>query len=133
MTLLLNTSIKVTLIVLVALAATAVLRRRSAGVRHFVLAAALACAAAIPALRAVAPAWQAGMGAWLNESRLQLIDQPLLVLHSTTFLSREAGAPSNADPRTSHRVEFRISGLENPEQRLTDADLEVRLNGEVDV
>ena len=80
MTLLLNTSIKVTLIVLVALVATAVLRRRSAAVRHFVLAAALACAAATPALRLVAPAWQAGMGAWLTESRVQLIDRPLLVL-----------------------------------------------------
>jgi len=84
MTLLLNTSIKVTVIVLVALAATAVLRRRSAAVRHFVLAAALACAAATPALRLVAPAWQAGIGAWLTESRVQLIDRPLLVLDSTT-------------------------------------------------
>jgi beta-lactamase regulating signal transducer with metallopeptidase domain len=84
MTLLLNTSIKVTLIVLVALVATAVLRRRSAAVRHFVLAAALACATATPALRLVAPAWQAGMGAWLTESRVQLIDRPLLVLDSTT-------------------------------------------------
>ena len=46
--LLLNTTIKVSLIVLVALAATAVLRRRSAAVRHFVLAVALACAAATP-------------------------------------------------------------------------------------
>ncbi len=73
----LNTSIKVTLIVLVALAASALLRRRSAAVRHFVLAAALACAAATPALRLVAPAWQATAGAWLTESRLQLIDRPL--------------------------------------------------------
>ncbi len=84
MTLLLNTSIKVTLIVLVALVTTAALRRRSAAVRHFVLAAALACAAATPALRLVAPAWQAGIGAWLTESRVQLIDRPLLVLDSTS-------------------------------------------------
>ena len=99
MTLLLNTSIKVTLIVLVALVATAVLRRRSAAVRHFVLAAALACAAATPALRLVAPAWQAGMGAWLTESRVQLIDRPLLVLDSTT--ESPASVPRAQSPSVS--------------------------------
>lgn len=100
MTLLLDTSIKVTLIVLVALAATAALRRQSAAVRHFVLAASLACAAAMPALRAVlplvAPAWQAGMGAWLTESRVQLIDRPLLVLDSTNASS--AAVPGVESP-----------------------------------
>jgi hypothetical protein len=100
MTLLLNTSIKVTLIVFVALATTAVLRRRSAAVRHFVLAAALACAAATPALRLVAPAWQASMGAWLTESRVQLIDRPLLVLDSTTLPPAAVpGAQSPSLPR----------------------------------
>jgi beta-lactamase regulating signal transducer with metallopeptidase domain len=99
MTLLLNTSIKVTLIVLVALAATRMLRRRSAAVRHFVLAAALACAAATPALRLVAPAWQAGMGAWLTESRIQLIDRPLLVLDSTT--ESTASVPRVQSPSVS--------------------------------
>jgi beta-lactamase regulating signal transducer with metallopeptidase domain len=99
MTLLLNTSIKVTLIVLVALVATAVLRRRSAAVRHFVLAAALACAATTPALRLVAPAWQAGMGAWLTESRVQLIDRPLLVLDSTT--ESPASVPRAQSPSVS--------------------------------
>jgi beta-lactamase regulating signal transducer with metallopeptidase domain len=79
----LNTSIKVTLIVLVALGASALLRRRSAAVRHFVLAVALACAAATPALRLVAPAWQATAGAWLSASRLQLVDRPLAVFDST--------------------------------------------------
>ena len=105
MTLLLNTSIKVTLIVLVALAATAVLRRRSAGVRHFVLAAALACAAAVPALRIVAPAWQAGTSAWLNESRLQLIDRPLLVLDSTTAPTEQVpGAQAKPGTRAEAAV-----------------------------
>jgi hypothetical protein len=88
----LNTSIKVTLIFLVALGASTLLRRRSAAVRHFVLAAALACAAATPALRLVAPAWQATAGAWLTESRLQLIDRPLAVLDMTD-LSRGAAGP----------------------------------------
>ena len=85
MMLLLNASIKVTLIVLVALAAMALLRPRSAALRHFVLAAALACAGATPALRIVAPAWQATAGAWLSESRLQLVDRPLAVFDSTNL------------------------------------------------
>src|SRR5262249_22747428 len=64
--------IKISLIVLGALAATVALRRQSAAVRHFVIAAALACAAATPAVRLVAPAWQPA-------SRMQLIDRPLAV------------------------------------------------------
>jgi len=88
--LLLNTTIKISLIVLAAMAATMLLRRRSAAVRHFVLAAALACAAATPALRLVAPAWQATAGPWFTASRAVLIDRPLAVLDdsaSTTPLS----------------------------------------------
>jgi beta-lactamase regulating signal transducer with metallopeptidase domain len=82
--LLLNTTIKISLIVLAAMAATMVLRRRSAAVRHFVLAAALACAAATPALRLVAPTWQATAGTWFTASRAVLIDRPLAVLDDST-------------------------------------------------
>src|SRR4051812_2930494 len=70
--LLLNTTIKISLIVTAALAATTLLRGRSAAMRHFVLAVALACAAATPLVRIVAPAWQ-------SASRLQVIDRPLAV------------------------------------------------------
>ncbi len=88
--LLLNTTIKISLIVIVALTTMAVLRRRSAAVRHFVLAAALACAAATPALRLVAPAWQATAGTWFTTSRVVLIDRPLAVLEDSA-----PTAPSN--------------------------------------
>jgi beta-lactamase regulating signal transducer with metallopeptidase domain len=95
---LLNATLKVSLIVVVALAASAMLRRRSAAVRHFVLTAALACAAATPALRFVAPAWQA-TAAWLPTSRLQLIDRPLAVLDDAAPV-----APANAiGPSTGSR------------------------------
>ena len=70
--LLLNTTIKISLIVLVALATTLALRKRSAAVRHFVLAVALACAAATPFVRIVAPHWQ-------SSARMQVIDRPLAV------------------------------------------------------
>jgi TonB family protein len=57
--------IKVTLIVFVGLAATAMLRRQSAALRHWVLAAAIACAAATPLLELVVPAWRAPFGSLL--------------------------------------------------------------------
>lgn len=55
-------TIKVSLILFVGLAVAALLRRRSAAVRHWVLAAAFACAAATPALEAVVPSWQMRLG-----------------------------------------------------------------------
>jgi beta-lactamase regulating signal transducer with metallopeptidase domain len=48
---------KMSLIVFGALAVSFVLRRRSAALRHWVLAAGVACAAALPVLTAVVPAW----------------------------------------------------------------------------
>lgn len=57
MSLLLSSTIKVSVIVLVALIAVAALRKRSASVRHWLLAAAIVCAAAAPLLEAVVPAW----------------------------------------------------------------------------
>jgi len=87
--LLLNTTLKISLILVAALAASTLLRRRSAAVRHFVLAAALACAAATPFVRIVAPAWH-------SASRLQLIDRPLAVLDdsASTTPSSAAHAPA---------------------------------------
>ena len=48
---------KMSLIVFGALAISFLLRRRSAALRHWVLAAGVACAAAVPLLTAVVPAW----------------------------------------------------------------------------
>jgi beta-lactamase regulating signal transducer with metallopeptidase domain len=93
---LLNTTIKISLIVVVALAALVLLRRRSAAVRHFVLAVALACAAATPALRLVAPAWQA-TSSWLPTSRVQLIDRPLSVLDESASSTPSTGGQVAAD------------------------------------
>ena len=49
--------IKVSLIVLLGLATTSLLRKRSAAVRHWVLAAAIVCAAATPLFERVVPVW----------------------------------------------------------------------------
>jgi beta-lactamase regulating signal transducer with metallopeptidase domain len=74
---------KVSALVLLGLLATTLLRKRSAAVRHWVLAAALVCAAATPALRLVTPVWYASPGAWWSSSRIELIDRPLAVLDAT--------------------------------------------------
>jgi len=60
MNLLIDSTVKVSLIVLVALVARALLRRRSAAVRHWVLSVAIACAAAMPLLAMMVPAWHIG-------------------------------------------------------------------------
>jgi TonB family protein len=50
--------IKVTLVLALGLAATMMFRRRSAALRHWLLAGAIACAALMPLAETVAPAWQ---------------------------------------------------------------------------
>jgi len=59
--------------------------------------------------------------------------EDLRVEQTTTFLSREADAPPNADPRTSHRVQVTLSGLTNPGVLLSDKAIEVRRDGKLDV
>ena len=60
MSLLLESTIKTSLIVALAVAAAWLLRRQSAASRHSLLATALVCAAAMPALELMVPAWRLG-------------------------------------------------------------------------
>jgi TonB family protein len=57
MTFLLGSTLKVSLVVLAGLGVATALRKRSAAARHWVLAASLLCAMAMPALELVVPAW----------------------------------------------------------------------------
>ncbi len=57
MTVLLGITLKVSLVVLAGLGVAALLRRRSAAARHWVIAASLLCALAMPALELIVPAW----------------------------------------------------------------------------
>ena len=58
MTWLVDTSIRMSLVLAIGLIATLVLRRRSAAVRHWILATAIVCAAAVPIVGAIAPGWR---------------------------------------------------------------------------
>jgi TonB family protein len=58
MSLLIESTFKVSLIVVIALAGTALLRSRSAALRHWMLAAALGCAAGVPLIQSVVPSWK---------------------------------------------------------------------------
>ena len=62
MNVLLDAAIKVSIIVLVALGAARLMRRRSAAERHWILAAAIACAAISPLLGAIVPSWRVDLG-----------------------------------------------------------------------
>lgn len=53
---------KVSLILLIALGVVVVLRRRSAAVRHWVLAAAIGCATVMPMMEATVPSWRIPLG-----------------------------------------------------------------------
>jgi hypothetical protein len=57
MSLLVESTLKVSLIILVAMAATVLLRSRSAALRHWMLSAALACAAGLPVIQVIGPSW----------------------------------------------------------------------------
>ena len=57
MMLLIETTARVTVIVLLSLAYAALLRRRAAAVRHWILAMGLSCAGVMPPLQAATPSW----------------------------------------------------------------------------
>jgi beta-lactamase regulating signal transducer with metallopeptidase domain len=63
--------IKVSLIVLLGLAATVLLRKQSAAVRHWVLAAAIICAASTPLLERVVPVWHLPVSSSLFGRRVE--------------------------------------------------------------
>jgi beta-lactamase regulating signal transducer with metallopeptidase domain len=69
MTLLLSVTLKIALLTLAALAFTVVLRRRSAALRHWVLATTMVCCLCVPAVELLLPPWSIPLPvAWLTSS-----------------------------------------------------------------
>jgi beta-lactamase regulating signal transducer with metallopeptidase domain len=85
MNLLLDSTVKVSVIVLMALVARALLRRRSAAVRHWVLSVAIACAATVPLLAMMVPVWHIGLGTFSPEPPTA---QSPSVVSTTTILAQ---------------------------------------------
>jgi TonB family protein len=88
---------KMTIVLLLALGVVGLLRHRSAALRHWVLATALACAAVMPILELVVPAWS----------------MPLSAPAAIQSRSSEVRAPALASARTDgaieQQTEFRIA------------------------
>src|SRR5437016_3224713 len=98
MSLLLDATIKVSLIVVLALAATALLRQRSAAVRSWVLSVAIVSAAATPLLGWLIPSWHlpsraassAGSTGQLTEIFSLSVDQPPPTVDGLNVRSRQS-------------------------------------------
>ena len=87
--LLLDILLKVTAVLVAAIAITALLRHRSAAARHWVLTVSILCALALPALVVVAPAWQL--------PSLALTPGPGGVTDTVTFTALTQGAAAAAE------------------------------------
>jgi TonB family protein len=99
MSLMVETTIKVSSIVLFALVASAALRSRSAALRHWVLAAAIVCAAAAPGLQRLVPAWN-----------VELIT-PAVFEGPTPFDPSRGAGPSRASMRATGGQASGAAGL----------------------
>jgi len=101
MNLLLEGAIESSLILIVALAATALLRGRPAALRHAVLAAAIACAAIAPVLGRAVPAWQ--------------LPSPLAAMTADTSAAlQRAGAPVGGIDRAGVTAHGEVTAAPSP-------------------
>ena len=102
MNVLLDATIKVSLIVVVALVVTSLLRKQSASVRHWVLAAGLGCAALAPGLGNVVPSWSLPLRTAVGYSAAPTtVSAPTSVSASTTvgaYASALESSPANSAP-----------------------------------
>jgi beta-lactamase regulating signal transducer with metallopeptidase domain len=92
--LLADATLKVSLIALAAIGATRVLRRHSAALRHWVLAAALLCAALMPLLRVIAPAWDLRRDPEPTGVLARLTEEPAMPARSQTPRPTATVAPA---------------------------------------
>jgi TonB family protein len=89
MIVLLDATVKVSLVVLAALAAVWLTHRRSASLRHWILAVSFACAAVAPLLAVVVPSWRVDLG-WVSSAVISRADR-------AAALPRAGSSPPAAD------------------------------------
>jgi beta-lactamase regulating signal transducer with metallopeptidase domain len=114
MILLLSVTIKVAVLALAALAATVLLRRRSAAVRHFVLATAFFCSMAIPALERMLPSWSVPLlsisSTATTNSSLQFVTTPAVTPVATRATADNAGSHARTVSAITWLMSIWISG-----------------------
>ena len=100
MTLLLSVTLKIALLTLAALAFTVVLRRRSAAMRHWVLATTMVCCLCVPAVELLLPSWSIPLPvAWLTSSATSSLRLSSSVL--ATQVASAAPATATEDVSTN--------------------------------
>ena len=108
MSLLLDSTVKVSLIVLMALGAKVLLRRQSAAVRHWVLAVAIACAVVTPVVGVMAPSWYIGLDTFSSRSPIgpseSVVSTTTIVLDPASVPAGQAGAVAGCRRRPGRRV-----------------------------
>jgi TonB family protein len=98
MSLLLENTVKVSLIVIAAMTAIAVFRHRSAALRHWMLAMAVVCAVLAPAFRPIAPSWTVPLDPALGTPQAVEIAAPGGSIESGPAASSASGLPSTVRP-----------------------------------
>jgi len=101
MALLVESVVKMTAVIALALAAMPLLTRRSAALRHWVLVAALACGVAQPILSLVTPAWTLPSGGTLLSSPQVTTDTSLLFVDVSDRARGATAADGSIVPRPS--------------------------------
>jgi beta-lactamase regulating signal transducer with metallopeptidase domain len=112
---LLSVTIKVAVLALAALLATTLLRRRSAAVRHFVLATAFFCSMGVPVLEQALPSWPVPLpSAWSTpaiSSSLRLVSTPALTPETTRAVADTPDSQARAVSPTTWLVAIWIGGI----------------------
>jgi beta-lactamase regulating signal transducer with metallopeptidase domain len=115
MILLLGVTIKVALLALAALVATTLLRRRSAAVRHFVLATAFFCSMGVPVLEQVLPSWPVPLpSVWSTpviSSPIQLVSTPAIPPEATRSVADNRDVHSRAVSPATWLLTIWVGGI----------------------
>ena len=98
MSLLIDTAVRISIIVVVALGLTLMLRHRSAALRHWVLTIAIGCGAAMPLLHLVLPAWRIGLAPF--PSAVAVPQQPSTVTASVVVRDAPLAHDRSVDTST---------------------------------
>ena len=108
--------IRISLVIVAALLVTALLRKRSAALRHWVLAAAIWCAMAMPVLEFAVPSWHLPLG---KAASSQPLDRPASAVVAApskrgTTPAPVAPPPSSPPQSASHRITSAAADLLRP-------------------